>query len=108
VTGSAERTFSIAAGVTVRRLGDEVLVYVEARFETHLLSWACGLLVETLNSADAPLTSQQLQHRLFAAEPAGNDDDDGDGDDSADDGEALLAPLLTHLLGLGVLSAQPC
>jgi hypothetical protein len=104
VTGSTERTFSIAAGVTVRRLGDEVLVYVEARFETHLLSWASGLLVEALNSADAPCTSQQLQTLLFTAEPA----DEADGDDSADDGEALLAPLLTHLLGLGVLSAQPC
>ncbi len=104
MAGSAERTFSIAAGVAVRRLGDEVLVYVEASFETHLVSWACGLLVETLNSADAPLTSQQLQHRLFAAEPA----DEADGDDSADDGDALLAPLLTQLLDLGVLSAQPC
>lgn len=104
MTGSAERTFAIAAGVAVRRLGDEVLVYVEASFETHLVSWACGLLVETLNSADAPLTSLQLQHLLFAAEPVG----EADGDDSAVDGDALLAPLLTRLLGLGVLAAQPC
>ena len=85
--------------MAVRRLGDEVLVYVGPRFETHLLSGAGGLVVEILCSASVPCTSQKLQELLFAAEPV----------DVADvDGAALLAPLLTQLLGLGVLSAQPC
>lgn len=99
--GSAEGIFSIANGVVVRRLGDKVLGHVEARFETHLLSWAGGLVVETLCSASAPCSAQKLQELLFAAEPV--DVPDGD-----DDGAALLAPLLTQLLGLWVLSAQPC
>lgn len=94
----------MAAGVGVRRLGSDLVVYVEARFETHLLSWASGLLVVTLISADAACTSQRLQELLFAAEPA----DELDGHCRADDGEALLAPLLTQLLSLGVLSEQPC
>ena len=98
----------MAAGVAVRRLGSDVVVYVEARFETHLLSWASGLLVETLNSANVPCTSQKLQELLFVDEPLDELDEGAGGDDATADGEAILAPLLTHLLGLGVISAQPC
>ena len=104
MTGSAERTFSIATGVAVCRLGDEVLVYVEASFETHLLSWSSGMLVEALNSADAPCTSQKLQDLLFTDDSVDERDEGG----CAVDGEALLAPLLAQLLNIGVISARPC
>lgn len=94
----------MATGVAVRRLSDDVLVYVEASFETHLLSWASGLVVEALNSAEVPCTSQKLQGLLFIADSVDELDEGG----RAVNGETLLTPLLAQLLNIGVLSVQPC
>jgi len=98
------RRYALAPGLSWRRFEDETAVYVEARFETHLLSWSGGLLLELLDRAAAPCSAEQLRQQLFS-EPEDSACDAAAAPRPADPQEqAVLDELLQRLLRLGVIA----
>jgi hypothetical protein len=89
--------YLIAPGVSWRKLDDETVVYVESRFETHLLNWAAGAVLDCL---DRPRGFDELWQAIV-----GSDEEDGV---VAADEAAALQTLLQELLRLNVLTKTPC
>lgn len=97
------RRYALAPGLSWRRFDEETAVYVEARFETHLLSWSGGLLLELLDRAAAPCSAEQLRQLLFsepedAAIPRPADPQEQEQE------QAVLDELLQRLLRLGLIA----
>ena len=104
--------YTVPPDVHVRRLDDEVAGDLGDRFETHLLDDAGGQVLEAVRACDSagvPASLNALlrclgtdQERIAAAapgEPAGG---------LQPDDAALLLPLLTALVQVGVLDTRTC
>lgn len=89
--------YLIAPGVSWRKLEDDTVVYVESRFETHLLNWAAGTVLASL---DRPRSFDELRQVLL-----GSDEQD---DATTPDEISALETLLQELLRLNVLAETPC
>jgi|GEM_PF-1591180 len=89
--------YLIAPGVSWCKLDDDTVVYVESRFETHLLSWAAGAVLDCL---DQPRDFDTLRQVLLGS--------DAPDEAAAPDEVVALETLLQELLRLNVLAETPC
>ena len=97
--------YCIASGVHLRRLDDELVVYLAERFETHLVDDVGGQVLEAvyqMQSAAQPCSVPALYAWL-------SDDSDLDAAMQAEfEAEAVLIPLLSDLVRVGVLTTRAC
>ena len=93
--------YCIASGVYLRRLDDEMVVYLAERFETHLVDDAGGQILEAVQQMQsaAQLCSVPALYAWLS--------DDSDLD-AAMQAEAVLMPLLSELVRVGVLTTRAC
>ena len=93
----------IASGVHLRRVDDEMAVYLSERFETHLVNESgCEVLeaIQQMHVISQPCSLPALYAFLT-----------GDSDPNAamhSEAEAALMPLLSELVRIGVLSTRLC
>lgn len=93
----------IAPGVHLRRVDDEMAVYLSERFETHLVNESGCEVVEAVYKMHA----SGLQFSLHALYALLTGDSDLDAE-TRSESEATLMPLLSELVRIGVLSTRRC
>ena len=99
--------YCIAPGVHLRRLDDEMVVYLAGRFETHLVDDVGGQVLEAVQQmqiAVQPCSAPALYVWL-------SDDSDLEAAMQAEsefEAEAVLMPLLSELVRVGVLTTKAC
>ena len=97
--------YCIASGVHVRRLDDEMVVYLAERFETHLVDDVGGQILEAVQQMQSVARPCSVP-ALYAWLSAGSDLDAAVQADS--ETEAVLMQLLGELVRVGVLKTQVC
>lgn len=91
----------------MRRLDDDVVVYLAESFETHLIDDVGSQILESVQQMQSAARPCSVP-ALYAWLSAGSDvDATGQGDSEAE-AEAVLVPLLDELVRVGVLTIQAC
>ena len=97
--------YCIGLGVHLRRLDDEIAVYLARCFETHLVDDVGGQILEAvqqMQSAAQPCSVQALYAWM-------SDNSDLEAATQSEfDAEAALMPLLSELVRISVLKTQVC
>ena len=93
----------IAPGVHLRRVDDEMAVYLSERFETHLVDESGCEVLEAVHKMHA--SGQQFSLPALYALLTGDSDLDAA---MHSESEATLMPLLSELVRIGVLSTRRC
>ena len=99
--------YCIASGVHLRRLGEEMVVYLAQCFETHLVDDAGAQVLETvqqMQEAALPCSIPSL-HAWLSADAASDACMQAE---LESDVEAVLMPLLSELVRVGVLTTRAC
>lgn len=97
--------YCFASGVHLRRLDDEMVVYLADRFETHLIDDVGGQILEAvqqMQSAARPCSVSALYAWLSY-----NSDVDT-AVQVASEADVVLKPLLGELVRIGVITIQAC
>ena len=97
--------YRIALCAQVRRLDDEMVVYLAESFETHLVDDIGGQILEAVQQMQTAAQPCSVR-ALYAWLSAGNDLDAAVQADS--EAESVLMPLLGELVRVGVLKTQVC
>jgi hypothetical protein len=87
---------------------DEAVVYIEARFETHLLGEASVFLLESLSAAGQPMDEQALSQALLYGLPDIVAETAQEMQQEQQVREAQIRTLIHQLLSLGVIAEQTC
>ena len=95
--------YRIALGAHVRRLDNEMVVYLAESFETHLVDDVGGQILEAVQQMQSAARTCSVP-ALYAWLSAGSDLEAV----IQAEAEAVLMPLLSELARVGVLTIQAC
>ena len=87
---------------------EEAVVYVESRFETHLLGEASVFLLESLASAGQGLAERELMLSLLSGLPDIDAETLQEAHQEQSTRESQALSLIQQLLSLGVIVEQAC
>lgn len=104
------KRYGVAPGVLWRHWADEeeVVVYLESRFETHLLGEASLFLLDALASAGQILAERELMLSLLSGLPDIEAETSQEAQQVQQIRESQALALIQQLLALGVIVEQAC